>query len=184
MTKRFILASLLAVLLLGSGLGTVPSEATTRDPDRVTVVYRGYTVSWSSNDPTTARVGRSPGRAQHIPRAASSSSVDRAKSQVSAQSTDSNSAGENDSCTAVPDSFGSANFTRACAIHDQCYGPESSTDRAQCDLQLLGYLRLACYQAYATRPAQLLTCYTVAAIYYIGVRLFGGYFYDGTGNPA
>lgn len=183
MTKRFTVASLLAVLLLASGLATVPSEAARRDPDRVTVVYQGYTVSWSSSDPGKARVGRSPGRAQHIPQAASSSSVDRAKSQVSAQSADS-SATEDDSCTAVPDSFGSADFTPACAIHDQCYSPGSSIDRAECDLQLLLNLRRACYQAYATRPAQLLTCYTVAAIYYIGVRLFGGYFYDGSGNPA
>ena len=48
---------------------------------------------------------------------------------------------------------------------------------------LLG-LRAACYDAYPTQPGLLLTCYTVAAIYYIGVRLFGAYAYAGTGSRA
>ena len=35
------------------------------------------------------------------------------------------------------------------------------------------------------RPGLLLTCYTVAAIYYVGARLLGASFYDSTtGDPA
>jgi hypothetical protein len=180
--KRIALASVLALVLMGTGIGALPTEATTRNDDRQTAVYQGYTVSWSTSDPSDVRIERTPGRAERVPRAASSASVNRAKSRVAALS--STSTAEGDSCTAVPDNFGSANFTTACGIHDQCYSPESSTDRLQCDQELLLNLRLACYQAYAMRPGLLLTCYTVAAIYYVGVRLFGGYFYDGGGSPA
>jgi len=179
--KRIALVSILALLLMGTGLGTLPGEAATRN-DRQTAVYQGYTVSWSTSDPSDVRVERTPGRAERLPQGASSKSVDRAKSRVSALSSTSTAAG--DSCTAVPDNFGSANFTTACDIHDQCYSPESSTDRLQCDRQLLFNLRLACYKAYATQPGLLLTCYTVAAIYYVGVRLFGAAFYTGTGSEA
>jgi hypothetical protein len=179
--KRIALVSVLALLLMGTGLGTLPGEAATRN-DRQTAVYQGYTVSWSTSDPSDVRIERTPGRTERLPTGASSTSVDRAKSRVSALSSTSTAAG--DSCTAVPDNFGSANFVTACAIHDQCYSPASSTDRLQCDRQLLFNLRLACYHAYATQPGLLLTCYTVAAIYYVGVRLFGAAFYTGTGRGA
>lgn len=183
MKKRIALVSVLALLLLSTGMGALPGEAATRSEDRQTAVYQGYTVSWSTSDPSDVRIERTPGRAERLPPGASSKSVDRAKSRVSTLSSTSTAAG--DSCTAVPDNFGSANFTTACAIHDQCYSPESTTDRLQCDRELLFNLRLACYQAYATRPGLLLTCYTVAAIYYVGVRLFGASFYDSTtGDPA
>lgn len=87
-----------------------------------------------------------------------------------------------DSCTAVPDNFGSAIFTSACADHDTCYS--SSTDRLQCDQELFLDLRSACDRAYSRQPGLLVSCYTVAAIYYVGVRLFGGHFYTGGGSPA
>ncbi len=182
MKKRVALALIVALLLLGTGIGALPSEAASPDDARQTAVYKGYTVSWSSSDPSDVRVERTPGQTEHFPRAASSASVDRAKSRVAALA--STSTAEADSCTAVPDTFGLADFTGACDIHDVCYSPGSSVDRALCDRQLLFNLRLACYQAYATQPGLLLTCYTVAAIYYVGVRLFGAYAYDGTGNPA
>jgi hypothetical protein len=178
--KWIALASTLALLLLGSGLSALPAEAASRDNDWVTVVYQGYTVSWSSSNPSEVRIERTPGRAEHSPRAASAKSVDLAKSRVAAQS--STSTAEGDSCTAVPDTFGSANFTSACAEHDRCYS--SPSDRLQCDQQLLVDLRTACYHAYSTRPGLLLTCYAVAAIYYIGVRLFGGPYYIGSGSSA
>ena len=126
------------------------------------------------------RIERTPGRAEHSPRAESSKSVDLAKSRVAAQS--STSTVEGDSCTAVPDTFGSATFTPACAEHDRCYS--SSTDRLQCDQELLLGLRGACFDAYAMRPGLLLTCYAVAAIYYVGVRLFGSQYYVGGGSEA
>jgi hypothetical protein len=180
MKKWIALAATMTLLLLGSGLSAIPAEAASRDNDRVNVVYQGYTVSWSSSDPSEVRIERTPGRAEHSPRAASAKSVDLAKSRVAAQS--STSTAEGDSCTAVPDTFGSANFTPACAEHDRCYS--SSTDRLQCDQELLLRLRLACYQAYATRPGLLVTCYAVAAIYYVGVRVFGGPYYFGWGSSA
>jgi hypothetical protein len=180
--KWIALASTLALLLLGSGLSGIPAEAASRDNDRVTVVYQGYTVSWSGSDPSEVRIERTPGRTEHSPRAASSKSVDLAKSRVAAQS--STSTVEGDSCTAVPDSFGSANFTPACAEHDRCYSADSSTDRLQCDQELLLRLRGACFDAYAMRPGLLLTCYAVAAIYYAGVRLFGSQYYVGGGSEA
>ena len=180
MKKRIALASILALLLLGTGMGALPGEAASRNDDRHTVVYQGYSVSWSSSDPSDVRVDRTPSRAEHLPRGASSTSTKTAKSRVAALA--STSPAESDSCTAVPDNFGSANFTSACATHDLCYS--SSTDRLQCDQQLLLDLRSACYQAYRRQPGLLLSCYTVAAIYYIGARLFGGHFYAGTGNEA
>ena len=177
--KRIALVSVLALLLLGTGLGTLPGEAATRD-DRQTAVYQGYTVSWSTSDPSDVRIERTPGRTERLPRGASSKSVDRAKSRVLALSTTSTAA--SDSCTAVPDNFGAANFTNACAAHDLCYA--SAVDRARCDLLLFYGLRAACYSAYRYQPGLLLSCYTVAAIYYVGVRLFGAAFYTGTGSTA
>jgi hypothetical protein len=169
------------MLLMGTGMGALPGEAATRNNDRQTAVYQGYTVSWSTSDPSDVRVERTPGRAERLPRGASKTSVDRAKSRVSALS--STSTAEGDSCTAVPDNFGAANFTTACKNHDDCYAPDSTTPRAECDLQLLLDLRAACAAAYyPAQPGLLLTCYTVATIYYIGVRLFGASFYQG--HPA
>jgi phospholipase A2-like protein len=180
MKKRIAMASILALLLLGTGMGALPAEAASRNDDRQIVVHQGYSVSWSSSDPSDVRVDRTPGRAEHFPRAASTTSTKTAKSRVAALA--STSLAESDSCTAVPDRFGSAIFTSACARHDLCYS--SSTDRLRCDQRLLLDLRSACYQAYWRQPGLLLSCYTVAAIYYVGVRLFGGHFYAGTGNPA
>ena len=181
--KRIALASVLTLLLMGTGMGALPGEAATRNNDRQTAVYQGYTVSWSTSDPSDVRIERTRGRAETLPRGASSKSVDRAKSRVSALSNTSTAAG--DSCTAVPDNFGRADFTDACDAHDDCYGPDSTTDRAECDLRLFVALRAACLDAYRYQPGLLLTCNTVAAIYYVGVRLFGAIFYDSTtGNPA
>ena len=171
---------MLALLLMSTGIGVLPSQAATPHEDRQTAVYQGYTVSWSTSDPSDVRIERTPGRTERLPRGASSKSVDRAKSRVSALSSTSTAPG--DSCTAVPDSFGAASFTAACAAHDRCY--DSAVSRAQCDLLLFRALRTACYAAYSDDPGLLLTCYTVAAIYYVGVRLFGASFYTGTGSPA
>lgn len=178
--KRIALTSVLALLLLSTGMA-LPSEAATRQEDRQTVVFQGYTVSWSTSDPSDVRIERTSGRAERLPRGASSKSVDRAKSRVSALSSTSTANG--DSCTAVPDRFGAANFTEACAAHDLCYAPTSDTDRLKCDLALWAGLRAACEDAYPAGSGQRLTCYTVAAIYFVGVRLFGALYYTGTGSP-
>ena len=183
MKKRIALASVLALLLLGTGMGALPTAAVSRGDVRQTAVYQGYTVSWTSSDPSDVRIERTPGRAEHFPRAASSTSVNRAKSRVAALS--STSTAEGDSCTAVPDRFGRADFTEACDLHDACYGEQTLViDRVECDQRLLLGLRDACYDAYRFQPGLLLTCYTVATIYYVGVRLFGTFAYDGIGDPT
>jgi hypothetical protein len=38
--------------------------------------------------------------------------------------------------------------------------------------------------AYPAGSALRLTCYTVAGIYFVGVRLFGASFYGGSGDPT
>ncbi len=87
-----------------------------------------------------------------------------------------------DSCTGVPDGFGRADFQPACAVHDRCYG--TATSRRECDRALLGNLTTACARAYPVTSSLRLSCYTVAGIYYVGVRLLGRGFYDGTGDPS
>lgn len=63
--------------------------------------------------------------------------------------------------------------------------PGSSTNRSQCDIALLTHLQTACTAAYFGRSVVTLqSCYAVAVVYYVGVRLFGRSHYDGTGNPA
>jgi hypothetical protein len=178
--KRIGLVSILVLLLMTTGMGALPGHAATRHEDRQTAVYQGYTISWSTSDPSDVRIERTPGRTERLPRGASSKSVDRAKSRVSALSSTSTAGG--DSCTAVPDNFGAADFTDACAAHDLCYA--TAVNRAQCDLLLFDALRTACYDVYRYQPGLLLTCYTVAVIYYVGVRLFGAAFYTGTGSAA
>ena len=180
MKMRIVLASMVA-LLLSTWVGVLPAEAASRDQDRVTVVYRGYNVSWSSSDPSDFRVDRTPGRAEQFPKTASPRSIKRAKSRVAAQASTSTS-GDADSCTAVPDRFGLADFGPACATHDLCYS--SSTDRLQCDLALFATMREECNRAYGDNPGLRLTCFTVATIYFIGVRIFGAHFYAGGGSDA
>ena len=180
MKKRIALVSMFALLILGTGVGALPSQAASGGQD-TTVVYQGHIVTWSSADPSDVRLGLATARADRFPRVALPKSVDSATARVMALAN--TPTAESDSCTAVPDNFGRADFTSACDIHDQCYSPQSSTDRLQCDRQLLTNLRLACYQTYSANYALLRSCYTVASIYYIGVRLFGGFFYAGTGNP-
>ena len=41
-----------------------------------------------------------------------------------------------------------------------------------------------CAMAPGFQPAQRLTCYAIAGIYFIGVRLFGASSYQGSGSPA
>jgi hypothetical protein len=147
-----------------------------REPDgqTVTVTYRGYTLSWSPSDASDIQVVRTPGRAEHFPAAAGDRSIRQAKARVASASESAT-----DSCNFGPDSFGLADFGPACQAHDDCYS--SSTDRLVCDLLLLRLLREAC-NVYPAGSSLQLTCYTVASIYFVGVRLFGGFFYTGTGS--
>jgi hypothetical protein len=173
-------------ILLGalatSYLVTVPAEAAKTE---TVVSYRGYTLSWSESDASDLRIVRTEGRAESFPAQASDRSIDKAKARVASASEQQASEDSTDSCNFVPDTFGAADFGPACDVHDTCYG--TATDRLDCDLALLEGLILACNDAYQTQLALRLTCYTVASIYFVGVRLFGAPFYilgGGSGNPA
>jgi hypothetical protein len=178
--KRCVKAVLGVVLLAfaASYLWSVPAEAAKPAQETQTMTYRGYTLSWSTADASDLRVTRS-GRAEHFPAGASQRSINDAKARVNAASESTTEA--TDSCNFVPDSFLNANFQPACDTHDECYS--SSTARRACDDAFLANLLLACNQAYPTYSPEQVSCYAVAYIYYVGVRLFGAAFYTGTGSP-
>jgi hypothetical protein len=162
----------------------IPAQAVTRDARTETVItYRGYTLSWTKPDASDLRIVRTPGRAEHLPDSVSERSIQNAKSRVS-NATKQLSEDPTDSCNFVPDSFGAANFTSACDAHDACYSNQIGISRLDCDRAFLANLTSACNQAYATQPGLMLTCFTVASIYFVGVRLFGASFYTGSGSPA
>ena len=165
-------------------LGIIPAQAANRDTKTETVVtYMGYTVSWSKPDASDLRVVRTPGRSEALPDAAIKRSIQQAKSRV-ANAAQQLSAEATDSCNFVPDSFGAANFTSACDQHDVCYRNKQGISRLDCDMAFLKSLAAACLTAYPTQLAPQLTCFTVASIYFIGVRLFGASFYKGSGSPV
>jgi len=179
---RPILAILLGVLALGY-VGIIPAQAANRDTKTETVViYRGYRLSWSEPDASDLRVVRTPGRADSVPDVAKRS-IQQAKSRV-ANAAQQLSAAATDSCNFVPDSFLTADFTLACDHHDDCYERRSSMSRLNCDQMFLTELINTCAMAPGFQPAQRLTCYAIAGIYFIGVRLFGASFYQGSGSPA
>jgi hypothetical protein len=177
---RAFLAILLGVF--GAAyVGMVPAQAANRDskPDTV-ITYRGYTLSWSEPDASDLRVVKTPGRAESLPDAAIQRSVQQAKSRVMAAAQQQLVEDPMDSCNFVPDSFLTADFTLACDHHDACYS--SSTSRLKCDQIFLNELIETCADAPDLQPAQRLTCFSIAGIYFIGVRLFGAPFYNS--NPV
>jgi hypothetical protein len=181
---RPILAILLGVLAI-TYVGMVPAQAANRGTKTETVItYRGYTLSWSESDASDLRIVRTPGRAESLPDAASERSITKAKSRVASAAQQQLSEDPNDSCNLVPDSFGLADFAPACGRHDVCYN--STKDRLDCDRALLAGLTLACAFAYpsSSQLSLRLTCFTVAGIYFVGVRLFGASFYRGSGSRA
>jgi hypothetical protein len=179
---RPLLGILLAVFAIGY-VGIIPAQAANRDTETQTVVtYRGYTLSWSEPDASDLRVVRTPGRSETLPDAAIKRSIQQAKSRVTAAAEQQLAEDPTDSCNFVPDSFLTADFTLACDHHDACYS--SSTSRLQCDQTFLRELTYTCAGAAGLTTAQRLTCYTIAGIYFIGVRLFGASFYTGGSSPA
>jgi hypothetical protein len=174
---RAILVILLGALAM-SYLGMAPAQAANTE---TVVTYRGYTVSWSEPDASDLRVVRTPGRPESFPAKASDRSISQAKARVTNASEQQASEDPTDACNLVPDSFGIAVFTTACRAHDVCYS--SSVNRLTCDLMLLAGLRQAC-NVYPENSYLRLTCYTVASIYFVGVRLFGWIYYTGGGSPA
>jgi len=180
---RPMLAVLLAVFAVGY-VGIIPAQAANRDTKTETVViYMGYTLSWSKPDASDLRVVRTPGRSEALPDAAIKRSIQQAKSRV-ANAAQQLSAESTDSCNFVPDSFGAADFASACDQHDVCYSYPAKSSRLDCDLAFLAALNHACWDAYHGQPAPLLTCFTVAGIYFVGVRLFGAPFYNNPPVPS
>jgi hypothetical protein len=86
----------------------------------------------------------------------------------------------------VPDEGTYFDFTDACASHDVCYtdgGTEA--DRYNCDQAFLADMLASCDEMWPVAGwwdrSQLRSraiCYTVARLYYAGVRLFGGTFFN------
>lgn len=179
---RPILAILMGVLVI-SYVGMVPAQAAERvDKTEMVITYRGYTLSWSQPDASDLRVVRTPGRAESLPDAASNRSIQKAKLRVTSAAQQA-SESPTDSCNFVPDTFGEAEFTDACDAHDDCYNYPMGRSRLVCDLAFLVNLTSACAQAY--KPSELslrLTCFTVAGIYFVGVRLFGAPSYGGASS--
>ena len=176
---RPILAILMGVLAI-CYVGMVPAQAAERGAKTETVItYRGYTLSWSESDGSDLRIARTPGRSERLPDAVIKRSIQQAKSKVARAAQQQLSEDATDSCNFVPDTFGLANFTKACDAHDACYS--SDTDRLDCDIALLEGLTKACAKAYphSSQLSLRLTCFTVAGIYFVGVRLFGAWFYTG-----
>lgn len=87
-----------------------------------------------------------------------------------------NGCGPADGIDLVPDTFGIADFTNGCNVHDQCYGTCNS-DRLQCDADMADAMRLECTNKYGDSIAMiplLAACYKVADNYKLAVNLFGG----------
>lgn len=80
-----------------------------------------------------------------------------------------------DYCTMAPDAPFGFDFSGICAIHDDNYGPSSTVSRSEADRIFYESLQNACDTQYGGSWL----CHMSADIYYIGVRLFGGLFYEG-----
>ena len=83
-----------------------------------------------------------------------------------------------DFCTFVPDSPFGFSFGAACAQHDNNYGPGSTVPRAAADRIFYDAMQQACDTQYGGSAM----CHLMADVYFIGVRLFGGFFYEGPGG--
>ena len=80
-------------------------------------------------------------------------------------------------CTGVPNSVpGVFDFTAACANHDACYA--AGSDRQACDVAFREEMITACdTQHPEVYDPRRYTCLSFAELYYIGVRIFGGFFF-------
>jgi len=83
-----------------------------------------------------------------------------------------------DFCTFVPDSPLGFSFGAACALHDNNYGPGSGVSRAAADQIFYDAMQQTCHTQYGGSAL----CHAMADVYFIGVRLFGGFFYEGPGG--
>lgn len=90
----------------------------------------------------------------------------------------------------VPQGWGRADFTRACANHDACYAQGSKTSRHLCDLYFVAEMHWKCANVYPPTGRWLdrnlwirNTCKSMAHSYYLTVRTMGIAFYRGGANP-
>lgn len=80
-------------------------------------------------------------------------------------------------CTGVPDAIpGVFDFTAACTQHDACYA--AGGDRLACDVAFRQAMISACQTQHPdVSDPRRYTCLTFAELYFVGVRLFGGFFF-------
>lgn len=89
----------------------------------------------------------------------------------------------------IPQGFGRADFTQACASHDICYSPNSSTARVDCDVRFYWDMANKCSNTYPPTGRWLdrnlwirNACKGAAFDYYAAVRNAGWAFYSGHGS--
>ncbi|AZL10197.1 phospholipase A2 [Brevibacterium aurantiacum] len=70
-------------------------------------------------------------------------------------------------------------FKPACNSHDRCYGKNSKKNRNICDAEFRSAMQKICKKQKSGKA----TCYTVAVVYFEGVRAGGKKHYKGKGNP-
>ena len=83
-----------------------------------------------------------------------------------------------DYCSWVPDSPFGFDFGAICAIHDDNYGPNTTVSRATADAIFYNSMSNTCDTQYGGSAL----CHLMAGVYFIGVSLFGGFFYEGPGG--
>ncbi|MDQ4005311.1 MAG: phospholipase [Actinomycetota bacterium] len=78
-------------------------------------------------------------------------------------------------CTGVPDAVpGVFDFTAACTQHDACYA--AAGDRLACDLAFRQAMIAACQAQFPSAfDPRRYTCLSFAELYFVGVRLVGGF---------
>lgn len=83
--------------------------------------------------------------------------------------------GDANGCTAVPNKPNGYDFKPACDNHDFNYSRTTDQTRSQADQKFLNDMLSICETRYNNEN----TCRATAYSYYIGVRIFGGLFYEG-----
>jgi hypothetical protein len=80
-------------------------------------------------------------------------------------------------CTGAPETLpGIFDFTEACEQHDACYA--GGADRRGCDLAFRQDLIAACTAQHPdVFDPRRYACFGFAELYFIGVTLFGGFFF-------
>jgi len=87
---------------------------------------------------------------------------------------------EPNGCTAVPNALFGYNFKPACDTHDINYSSDTIYSKAQADQVFLNDMLNICRDQYN----DAFLCQITAEIYYIGVTLFGGSYYDGPASGS